>query len=127
MSLDEETRGKLGALLAEQRNLRQKECEIIDEFLNYLGGRPFAETVAVREETFLNLLGWEKSQGTLLGEFEFTSRKANNSDVFNHAYNILKANNAAINHRFHGEVFQFSYWLYEQKPDVIYRQALKAK
>lgn len=86
------------------------------------------ETVAVKEKTFSRLLGWEKNQGTKLGEFEITSRKVNtNSDVFNHAYNILKRNNAVINKRFHDESFSYSYWLYSKKPDVIYRQLLKTK
>ena len=86
------------------------------------------EAVAVKEEPFSKLLGWGKTQGSKLGEFEVTTRKANsNSDVFNHVYNILKRNNAAINARLHGEGYKFSYWLYHEKPDVIYRQLLKTK
>ena len=84
--------------------------------------------VGVKEETFTCLLGWEKSQGNRLGEFEFTTRKANNnSDAFDHAYNILKANNASIGNRFHDEGFQHSYWLFSGKLDTIYRQVLKKK
>lgn len=84
--------------------------------------------VGLKEEIFTKLLGWEKTQGSKLGEFEVTSRKANNnSDAFNHAYNILKRNNAAINARFHGEGYLYSYWLYSEKSDVVYRQLLKKK
>jgi len=86
------------------------------------------EMVAVKEETFLNLLGWEEGKGNKLGTFQYTTRKANNnSEAFNHAYNILKANNPTISSRFHDVGYKHSYWLYEQKPDTIYRQALKTK
>lgn len=82
----------------------------------------------VSERAFLNLVGWEKSQGNKIGEFSFTTRKANNnSDAFNHALNILKTNNATISSRFHDKGFQHSYWLYEAKPETIYRQILKSK
>ena len=82
----------------------------------------------VKEETFLNLSGWEKSQGNRIGEFEFTARKANiDSDVFNHAYNILKANSASISNRFLDKGYRFTYWLFSGKPDTIYRQVVKAK
>lgn len=84
--------------------------------------------VGVKEETFTTLLAWEKTRGNRLGEFEFTSRKANNnSDSFNHAYNILKVNNAFINSRFHDKGYEFSYWVYDKNPDIIYRQILSKK
>ena len=84
--------------------------------------------VGVSEDIFLNLLSWEKGQGSRIGEFEFTTRKANNSsNAFNHAYNVLKANNASIGNRFHDEGFQYSYWLFSSKPDTVYRQVLKKK
>lgn len=114
--------------LVKVRDGAQQIADACNEQLEKMAPPETEPKVTVKEETFTNLLGWEKSQGTRLGEFEFTSRKANNnSDSFNHAYNILKANNAAINNRLHGEGFQFGYWLYEQKPDVIYRQILKTK
>jgi hypothetical protein len=84
--------------------------------------------VCVKEEAFLSLLGWSRSQGNRIGEFEFTTRKTNNnSDAFNHAYNILKINNASISNRFQDKVFQFGYWLFDGKPDTIYRQILRGK
>jgi len=114
--------------LVKVRDGAQQIADACNEQLEKMAPPETESKVAVKEKIFTNLLGWEKSQGTRLGEFEFTSRKANNnSDAFNHAYNILKANNAAISSRFHGEEFQHSYWLYEQKPDVIYRQILKPK
>lgn len=84
--------------------------------------------VGIKEETFVNLLGWEESKGNRIGTFEFTTKKANNnSDAFNRAFNILKANGATISKRFHDKGFQHSYWLFDSKPETIYRQVLKSK
>jgi len=86
------------------------------------------QTLGVKEEVFTKLLAWEKTRGDRLGEYETTSQKANNnSDAFSHALNILKRNNASISARFHDENYGYSYWLYEKKPDVIYRQHLGKK
>lgn len=55
------------------------------------------------------MLGWEKSQGKRIGEFEYTSRKANqNSDAFNRALNILKTNDATIKNHLTEKPFQGS-------------------
>jgi hypothetical protein len=114
--------------------MSDKVAEAIIDFANAMEAaavnlrRLIGEThgAAVKEEVFLKLLAWEPSKGEKLGDYETTSRKANNnSDTFNHAYNVLKANNAAINNRFHGEGFTYTFWLYVEKPDVIYRQVLK--
>lgn len=81
----------------------------------------------ISEELFLNLR-WEKSQGARLKEYEFTTKVANDgNDSFYHCLNILKANKASINNRFHCEGWKYSYWLYVEKPDVIFRQLLKPK
>lgn len=116
--------------------MSEKLSEAIIDFANAIEAaavqlkRYIGETqgVEVKEETFINLLGWEESQGNRIGTFQFTSRKANNnSEVFNHAYNILKANDATISNRFRDQGFQHSYWLFSGKPDTIYRQVLKRK
>ena len=79
----------------------------------------------VSEEPFL-ALNWEKTQGARLKEYGFTSRVANNgNDAFYHCLSILKANKASINNRFHCEGWKYSYWLYNDKTVVIYRQLLK--
>lgn len=81
----------------------------------------------ISEEPFLGLK-WEKKQGARLKEYEFTSKVANDgNDAFHHCFNVLKANKASINNRFHYEGWKYSYWLYADKPDVIYRQLLKPK
>jgi len=91
----------------------------------YIGKR---HGVGLEESTFTSLLGWEKSQGERLGEFEYTSRKANsNSDAFNHAYNILKVNNATIKNHLTEKGWRYYYWLYPDRPDIIYRKMRKGK
>lgn len=81
--------------------------------------------INVREVAFTSLLGWEKTSGSRLGPFELTSKEANhNSDSWVHAYGILKRNNADINHPFHDEGFTYRYWLYSEKPSIIYRKKL---
>jgi len=83
------------------------------------------EVGTISEEPFLSLK-WEKKAGAKLKEYEFTSKAANNSnDAFHHCFTILKANRAAINNRFYCEGWKYSYWLYANNPDVIYRQLLK--
>lgn len=77
----------------------------------------------IREQSFINLLGWTQRTGDKLGDFEVTSRSANNdSDVYRHAFNVLEANNATIKDRYHGKGFIYSYWLYN---DNIFRKKLK--
>ncbi|KPV64229.1 MAG: hypothetical protein AOA66_0318 [Candidatus Bathyarchaeota archaeon BA2] len=79
----------------------------------------------ISEEPFLNLK-WEKKEGAKLKEYEFTSRVAKDgNDAFYHCLSILKANKASINNRFHCEGWKYSYWLYDDKPGVIYRRLLK--
>jgi len=116
--------------------MSEKVAEAIVDFANAIEAaciqlkRYVGETQAlgVKEETFSKLLGWEKSKGNRLGEFEVTSRKTNNnSNAFNHAYNILKANHASIGNRFHDKGYQFGYWLFDGKPDTIYKQIFKGK
>jgi len=79
--------------------------------------------VGVREETFASLLGWTQSKGERLGEFEWTSRELNNnSDAFNHALNILKANDATIKNQFKEDAWRHTYWFFE---DRIFRRLKK--
>jgi transcription termination factor Rho len=80
------------------------------------------ETTAVKEETF-SILKYEKQQGNRLGEFEVAYKAHNILDKWNHAYGILRQNNATINNRYHGPNYAYSYWLYGD--GKIYRQKLK--
>jgi len=72
----------------------------------------------VKEETF-NILKFETQTGSRIGEFEVASEKVNLPEKWSQAYNILDKNNATIGSRYHGETYQYSYWLYK---DRIYRQ-----
>jgi hypothetical protein len=82
------------------------------------------QAAAVQEVTFTTLR-FETQQGAKLGEYEIAYKQSNLSDKWQSAYNILRNSNATIKDRYHGEGYQFSYWLYGE--DKIYRQKLKPK
>lgn len=82
------------------------------------------QTAAVVEITFTNLR-FEAQQGAKLGQFEVAYKQNNLQDKWQSAYNILRNSNATIKDRYHGETYQYSYWLYGE--DKIYRQKLKPK
>lgn len=79
---------------------------------------------AVSELTF-TMLRFEPLQGAKLGEYEVAYKKDNVPDKLETAYYILKNNNATIKDHYHGEGYQYSYWLYVE--EKIYRQKLKPK
>ena len=82
----------------------------------------------LKEDAFLSLKGWSKSQGEKLGDFEFTTREANSdSTAFNHAYNILKANDATIKNHFGEKGWRYWYWVWRERPDTIYRKLREGK
>ena len=62
-----------------------------------------------------------------LGTFEVTEEKVNPPKKWIRALNILKQNNATISSRYHGEGYVYSYWLYGENHDRIYRQKLKQR
>lgn len=82
------------------------------------------EAAAVKEETF-TCLKFEPQQGAKIGEYEVAYKANNIEDKWTHAFNILRQNNSTINSRYHGQGYQFSYWLYGEVK--IYRQKLKQK
>jgi hypothetical protein len=81
--------------------------------------------VAVVQEVTFTTLRFEEQQGAKLGSFEVAHKQNNLPDKWQSACNILRANNATIKERYHGEGYQYSYWLYGE--DKIYRQKLKPK
>jgi hypothetical protein len=81
------------------------------------------EPAAVSELNFA--LKYEKQKGTQLGDYEVAHKAGNLPEKWQRAYNILRASNATIKDRYHGEGYQHSYWLYGE--DKIYRQKLKPK
>jgi hypothetical protein len=83
-----------------------------------------SQAEAVSELTF-TMLHFEAQQGAKLGEYEVACKASNAADKWSTANNILKTSNATIKDRYHGEAYQYSYWLYVE--DKIYRQKLKPK
>jgi uncharacterized caspase-like protein len=83
-----------------------------------------SQAAAVQEVTFTTLK-FEAQQGAKLGEFEIAHKQNNLEDKWRSAYSILRNSNANIKDRYHGEGYQYSYWLFAE--DRIYRQKLKPK
>ncbi len=82
------------------------------------------QATAVLELNFTTLK-FEAQQGTKLEDYEVAYKQNNLPDKWQSAYSILRVNNATIKDRYHGETYQYSYWLYGE--DKIYRQKLKPK
>lgn len=102
-------------------------CQLIVDATNqYIQSMtpPQLELTAVQELTFTTLK-FEAQQGTKLGDFEVAYKQNNFPDKWQSAYNILRNNNSTIKDRYHGDTYQYSYWLYGE--DKIYRQKLKPK
>ena len=109
-------------------NLRDAIKIITDSANAYIEFTVAAEkkspTEAVSELTF-TILHFESQQGAKLGEYEVACEASNGHDKWSKAYKILRENNATIKDRYHGEGYQYSYWLYVE--EKIYRQKLKPK
>ncbi|MGA2767975.1 MAG: hypothetical protein ABSF24_06630 [Candidatus Bathyarchaeia archaeon] len=90
-------------------------------------GEPVQEkepAAAVKEETFA-ILKWESQQGAKIGSYDVAYEASNLEDKWTSAFNILRQNNSTIKDRYHGQGYEFSYWLYGE--GKIYKQRLKAK
>lgn len=79
--------------------------------------------VTVKEETF-DILKFETQKGAKIGPYQVAYKAQNIPDKWNHAYGILRQNNATIANRYRGDGYTHSYWLYGS--GKIYRQKLKA-
>lgn len=103
-------------------------ADAANEYIDSLAPTEVKETsktpAAVQEITF-STLKFEVQQGARLGEFEIAYKQNNLPDKWQSAYNILRINNSTIKNRYHGDTYQYSYWLYGE--DKIYRQKLKPK
>ena len=80
---------------------------------------------ATVQETTFTILKFEQQTGAKIGEYEVAYKASNIEDKWTHAYNVLRNSNATIKDRYHGEGYEFSYWLYGA--DKIYRQKLEPK
>lgn len=82
------------------------------------------ESAAVSEQNF-TILKFELQQGSKIGEYAVAYKTNNLPEKWNSAFNVLSKSNAVINDRYHGQNYEFSYWLYGE--GKIYRQKLKPK
>jgi hypothetical protein len=109
-------------------NLRDAIKIITDSANAYIEFTAAPEKISQTEnvsELIFTVLSFEPFQGAKLGEFEVAEKNSNPQDKWRSAYNILRAKNATIKDRYHGESYQYSYWLYVE--EKIYRQKLKPK
>jgi hypothetical protein len=83
---------------------------------------PACNYVSTVNELNFSTLKYEPQQGTKLGDYEIAHKQNNLEDKWRPAYAILRNSNATIKDRYHGETYQYSYWLYGE--DKIYRQKL---
>jgi len=113
--------------LVKLRDASQMIADAANEYLETFAppaAKENKQPAAVQEITFATLR-FEAQQGAKLGEYEIAYRSGNIEDKWRQAYNILRNSNATIKDRYHGEGYQYSYWLYGE--DRIYRQKLKPK
>jgi hypothetical protein len=76
-------------------------------------------------ESLFETLNFEQREGARLGEFQIAQKTANPPDAWNKAFSILEKNQSTISSRYHQEGYVYSYWLYGENHDTIYRQKLK--
>ena len=103
----------------------QQLATAANEYIQTLSPPEMKTELTVVDEITFSHLKFEAQRGAKLGDFEIAHKTANIEDKWQNAYNILRNNNATINDRYHGDTYQYSYWLFGQ--DKIYRQKLKSK
>jgi hypothetical protein len=111
--------------LVKLRDASQQMADAANDFIESLAPPEIKmELTAVQEVTFTTLK-FEPQQSAKLGEYEIAHKASNLEDKWRPAYLILRNSNATIKDRYHGDTYQYSYWLYGE--DKIYRQKLKPK
>lgn len=105
------------------RDACQMMADAADQYLQSMMP-PQIKLTAVQELTFVSLK-FEAQLGSKLGEYEVAYKQNNLPDKWQSAYDILRNSKATIKDRYHGEGYQFSYWVYGE--GKIYRQKLKPK
>lgn len=84
-----------------------------------------AEDKATLSEDRFNVLKWQGKKGERLGDFEVAYKEHNLPEAWNHAYNILKANNSLIANPYKEEGYEYRYWIYPEKyQNRIFRKKL---
>lgn len=113
--------------LVKLRDGAQMIADAANEYLESLappGVKENKEPTAVQEATF-KILKFEPQTGAKIGEYAVAYKANNLEDKWTHAHNVLRNSNATIQNRYHGEGYEFAYWLYGE--NKIYRQKLKPK
>jgi hypothetical protein len=113
--------------LVKLRDGAQMIADAANEYLESqapAGVKENKEPAAVQEATF-TILKFEPQTGAKIGEYEVAYKANNLEDKWTHAHNVLRNSNATIQNRYHGEGYEFAYWLYGE--NKIYRQKLKLK
>jgi hypothetical protein len=80
------------------------------------------EHVTTERETSFTVLTWSPKKGDRLGDFEIAAKKDNDTEKYEHALQVLKANNATIQERFYEPQYTHTYWVFNDTP---YRQPRK--
>ena len=79
----------------------------------------------VPEDTF-SVLSYQDEKGASLGDFQTAYLNMNIPNNFNHAFNVLRSNNAVIGNPFHPAGYGFRYWIFPDKyTDRIFRKKLE--
>lgn len=113
--------------LVKLRDAFAMASEALNEYIETLapqGVKENKEPAAVQEATF-TILKFEPQTGAKIGEYAVAYKANNIEDKWTHAHNVLRNSNATIQNRYHGEGYEFAYWLYGE--GKIYRQKLKPK
>lgn len=115
---------KLGGLIAEQRDLKNRlhtvENAITELTLELLGDPITRDKKAVPESIF-STFKYQTRTSDRMGAYEVSEQQDNDAQKIAEALNILEANKATIKDRFHPEGYVFCYWVYQNR---IYRQKL---
>ena len=83
------------------------------------------KTEARMPEDRFNFLKWQDEKGSRLGDYQVAYKAHNLPEAWNHAFNILRANNSLIANPFKDEGYEFRYWIYPEKyTDRIFRKKL---
>jgi len=104
--------------LVKIRDGYQMLADATNDYIDTLAPKEIKREQAVPEDVF-NCLKFEAQTGQKLGVFETASQDKNDESKFQTAFNTLDVAKATIKDRYHGQNYQHTYWLYNQK---IYRQ-----
>jgi len=116
--------------------MNRKLAEILGNFADELGALSLklkkqidevcdAQVKAKISELTFDILNWLDEKGSKLGDFQVAYKRYNIFDKWNHAFQILRVNNAVISNRFQEKGYAHSYWIFPEKYiDRIFKKCL---